>query len=509
MKVLCLVAAALMLTACRSNGPFPKAASGVPHTNTMTHWTAKTELYLEYPRLIIGQTSRFAVHLTRLDDFKPVDSGRVEIRLGNQNGAPETFVTDAPSKAGIFGVDVRPTQPGVQRMNLKLASINLVDVYDLGSVPVYPDAAAASGQPSEVRKEETIAFLKEQQWSLDFATEVVGERRERSSLRVPGEVRPRTGGEAEVTVPFDGRMVVSNLIALGTSVRRGQVLAGVLPPTNSPADLPALEMARAEAEAALQLARRDLRRAQRLLELGAVPARRLDEAQTAELTQEARLKAAEARLAQYQATRNAEGDEQDDRLFRLRAPISGVIAETHAAAGANVDAGETLFKVVDVDTVYAEANVPETDLSKLQQLTGAELEIPGSDRRKALGRPLSVGRVLDPASRTVSVIYQVTNQGHRLAVGQAVFLRLFTSKISVAPAVPESAVVDDGGRPVVFVQLEGEKFARRPVTLGNRESGYVHVLEGVRPGERVVTRGAYLIRLAAMSNQIPAHGHVH
>ena len=132
MKVLCLVAAALMLTACRSNGPFPKAASGVPHTNTMTHWTAKTELYLEYPRLIIGQTSRFAVHLTRLDDFKPVDSGRVEIRLGNQNGAPETFVTDAPSKAGIFGVDVRPTQPGVQRMSLKLASTNLVDVHDLG-----------------------------------------------------------------------------------------------------------------------------------------------------------------------------------------------------------------------------------------------------------------------------------------------------------------------------------------------------------------------------------------
>jgi membrane fusion protein, heavy metal efflux system len=475
----------------------------------VTHWTAKTELYLEYPRLIIGHTSRFAVHLTRLDDFKPVDSGLVEVRLGNQNGAPETFVTDAPSKAGIFGVDVLPTQPGVQRMILKLASTNLVDLHDLGTVTVYPDAAAAARQPGEAKKEETIAFLKEQQWSLDFATEVVRERRERSSLRVPGEVRPRTGGEAEVTVPFDGRMVASNLIALGTLVRRGQVLAGVLPPTNSPADLPALEMARSEAEAALQLARRDRERAQRLLEAGAVPARRLDEARTAELTQEARLKAAEARLAQYQTTRNAEGDGQDDRLFRLRAPISGVIAETHATAEANVEAGETLFKVVDVDTVYATANVPETELSRVQQLTGAELEIPGSDRRKALGRPLSIGWVLDPASRTVSVIYQVRNQDHRLAVGQAVFLRLFTSKISVAPAAPESAVVDDGGRPVVFVQLEGEKFARRPVTLGNRESGYVQVLEGVRPGERVVTRGAYLIRLAAMSNQIPAHGHVH
>ena len=54
MKVLCLVAAALMLTACRSNGPFPKAASGVPHTNTMTHWTAKT-FYSRLSFLIILQ----------------------------------------------------------------------------------------------------------------------------------------------------------------------------------------------------------------------------------------------------------------------------------------------------------------------------------------------------------------------------------------------------------------------------------------------------------------------
>ena len=52
-------------------------------------------------------------------------------------------------------------------------------------------------------------------------------------------------------------------------------------------------------------------------------------------------------------------------------------------------------------------------------------------------------------------------------------------------------------------------FERRPVRLGARADGYVHVFEGVEPGERVVHRGAYLIRLAAMSTQIPVHGHVH
>jgi multidrug efflux pump subunit AcrA (membrane-fusion protein) len=62
---------------------------------------------------------------------------------------------------------------------------------------------------------------------------------------------------------------------------------------------------------------------------------------------------------------------------------------------------------------------------------------------------------------------------------------------------------------VVFIQREGESFFRTPVKLGIREADVVQVTEGLKPGERVVTRGAYLVRLAALSTQIPAHGHVH
>jgi multidrug efflux pump subunit AcrA (membrane-fusion protein) len=79
----------------------------------------------------------------------------------------------------------------------------------------------------------------------------------------------------------------------------------------------------------------------------------------------------------------------------------------------------------------------------------------------------------------------------------------------LTPAVPETALVDDGGRPVIFVQSSGEAFARRPVRLGVREGGYVQLLEGAFPGERVVVKGAHLVRLASMSSQVPAHGHVH
>ena len=125
------------------------------------------------------------------------------------------------------------------------------------------------------------------------------------------------------------------------------------------------------------------------------------------------------------------------------------------------------------------------------------------------GRLVSVANFVDPRSRTVKVIYEMGNRSRHLAVGQAVSMRLFHSTATEAPAIPESALVDDGGRPIVFVQTGGESFERRPVTLGERQSGRVQVTAGVAPGERVVTRGAYLIRLASMSTQAPAHGHAH
>jgi multidrug efflux pump subunit AcrA (membrane-fusion protein) len=78
-----------------------------------------------------------------------------------------------------------------------------------------------------------------------------------------------------------------------------------------------------------------------------------------------------------------------------------------------------------------------------------------------------------------------------------------------ALAVPESALVDDSGMFVVFVQVEGEAFERRVVRLGARDRGYVEVLGGLRAGDHVVTRGAWSVKLAASSGSIPAHGHAH
>lgn len=516
-KLVSILLGILLAAGCRrSAAPSPEDE---PKTISVTNWTDRSELFVEFPSLVVGQTSRFAIHVTRLSDFKPVIAGRAEVlfRRGTQTIA--NFVAEKPLRPGIFAADVRVTEPGEYALTIALRTPGLEDRHELGAVRVYPDARATRAAAESPPGEETVTFLKEQQWTIDFATERVEERTLRESIRVPAEVEARTGGIAEVTVPFTGRLISSEpLPARGTRVSRGQVLAGLLPPTSSAADLPALELSRAEAQAALELARKDRARVERLVAEGALPQRRLDETRAVEATAEARFKAAQASIAHYEATRAAEGDPRGARSFLLRAPISGVISETHATTGANVESGENLFKIVDVSTVYVVGHLPESEAGRLRRLAGAELEMPagtGSGSPQAgedtlpLRRLVSIAQVLEEKSRTFPVIYEFDNRTGLVAVGQALTIRLFTSAASKRPAVPHSATVDDNGRPVVYVQTEGESFVRRPVRLGTREAGYVHIAEGIRAGERVVTRGANLIRLASLSGQVPAHGHVH
>jgi RND family efflux transporter MFP subunit len=269
-----------------------------------------------------------------------------------------------------------------------------------------------------------------------------------------------------------------------------------------------MQRALAEAQTALALATRDRERAERLTTAGAAPGRRLDEARSAEEQAKARLTAAEASLAQYNAARTG-GATDAAGLFIIRAPVSGVIAQRDAATGANVTAGRVLFRVVDASQVHVVGHIPEGQASRARRAQAAEIEIAGQPDRVPTGRLVSVGKVLDPQARTLPITFAFDNRTIGLPVGQAAFLYLLMESTQARPVVPASAIVDDAGRPIVFVQREGETFERRAVTLGPRSGDLVQVTEGVTVGDRVVTKGAYLVRLASLSTSVPAHGHVH
>jgi multidrug efflux pump subunit AcrA (membrane-fusion protein) len=122
---------------------------------------------------------------------------------------------------------------------------------------------------------------------------------------------------------------------------------------------------------------------------------------------------------------------------------------------------------------------------------------------------VNIGRVVEPQTRTVSVIYELPNKDGLLRVGMFAEVHVETRRAVDAVAIPEEAIVMDNGRPIAFVLIEGESFQRRELELGIRDSGFVEIRSGVSSGERLITKGAYAVKLAARSPASFGAGHVH
>ena len=493
--------------------PVDEAPPDLREAVEVTRWSAQSELFMEYPELQVGNSSRFAVHLTDLASFRPLEGGRVAVELDHGDGTLERFAVDAPNQPGIFGITVRPEQAGTPSLAVRVQSPALQDLHQLGLVRVLGESGSFDppGSGSDLADATaTIAFLKEQQWTMEFATHLVEGSVMQQSLRVPAIVEPRSGGRLVVTAPVAGRLLASvRMPGLGSFVERGELLGEIVPHWAGSPDRTALQLALDEDKVAVETATRQRQRAERLLAVGAVPERRLEDAKADEAVALARLAASEQRMVHYEASRRDDPHKESLSSFSVRAHLEGVVTAVHATQGAHVEDGDVLLELAATETVHVSAALPEARAAVLRSLRGAEIDLADGDTVLPLKELVSAAMVVDPQTRTIKATYLADNSGRRLAIGQSVIVRLFTADTVVAPAVPESALVDDGGRTVVYVQTGGESFERRQVEVGNRTGENVQITAGLRVGERVVTKGAYLLRLSSMSPQAPAHGHVH
>jgi RND family efflux transporter MFP subunit len=508
-----LVATILLLAVnigCR--GPVEQAEAEPPTLN-VTHWTERTELYMEYPPLVTGQTALFAVHLTTLADFKPVTAGQARVEFTPQTGGqPVALVGPQPSRPGVFRVEGAPPAAGTYRWALVLEAPELTDRHELGEVIVFGDEQTANAQAAKQPGDDAaaIACLKEQQWTNEFGTTPVQEAEVRTSVRVPAVLDPLPGGEAIVAAPAAGRFDAERLPSIGDQVRAGTVLGRLEPRLSATADRATLVAETAEAQAALEAARAEQSRAERLLADRAVPARRVEDAKRATTVAEARLTAAEARLAQRDETLKSGGGAAAGNAFVLRAPIAGRIIDVMATLGAAYDEGTPLFKIARTDALELKVFVPAAETATVRGLSGLALEIPGRAEPLELKfHHVHDPGVLDPTTKALPVQMEVDNRSGELLIGQSGTAILHTGGRQRMPAVPKAAVLMEAGRPYVFVQLGGERFARRFIEIASRDGDLVGVKSGVKPGDRVVTRGAYEVQLASAAKGLPAEGHVH
>lgn len=466
-----------------------------PAGGAVTLWTDSTELFMEHPALIVGAPDKFAVHLTDLTDFAPLRSGRITLRFEpREGGEPVVVVQEVPRAPGIYGPAPTFGQPGVYDLTITVESPQAHDVIRVPDLRVY--ASAADAPKAEGGADGGIGFLKEQQWKTPgFATAFaqVGEVTE--SFQATGQLIPAAGRMARLSAPVAGVVEASGLEgapAPGQWVVKGQVLAVLTPALGEGGS------AYAEARAELRKAEAEQARAVRLYAVEAVPERRVHEANI-------RLAAAREALAGFGGSEMARAD---GRVV-IRAPLAGVVGSRTLAPGSRVDAGAELFTVVDPSVLWLEANVPASDAARVNTGSTASFRVPGSDTSWRARRTISVGGVIDSVSRTVPVIYEVANPDRALKIGMNVQVAVGTGQTLHGVRIPSSAVLDEDGRPIVFVQSGGETFEKRIVEIGARDGDWTLVRSGITAGERVVTAAAYQVRRASLSTSVPAEGHAH
>jgi membrane fusion protein, heavy metal efflux system len=484
-----MAAAALIATAaCGGDAPAAEGEDEIPSV-VVTQWNDSTELFLEYPHLLAGeQTGNWAIHLSNMKNFKPITAGTLTVRFLRNGQEAKSFSIPQPARNGIYLLDPEIPEAGTYEVRLALRSPQVSSEHVLPQVRVF---ASRDQVPAEAEEAGGISYLKEQQWVTDFAVQPAAEREVARSISVPGELGARDGAQVQVSAPASGIAAAeanAGAPSVGAFVRAGQVLA-VLSPT-------AEEGGYARIRENLERLEREAARARRLHDAGSIPRRRLEEAEH------------ELNVARAEARAMGGGPDADYR-YRVRAPISGFVTARSFVPGGRVAAGEPLFTVVDPGTLWLRVQVPAAEASRLSTGARAAFTVEGDPQTRATGALVSVGTTVDPQTRTVAAVFAVPNAYRALRVGQFARVSVPVGGTVRGVAIPTSAIIDDGGTPVAYVQAGGETFERRALRLGESDGSVTEVLEGIRPGEMVVTVGAYQVRLASMSSTPMSGGHAH
>ncbi len=475
----------------------------------ITRWTERYELFVELPPPKPGKPVAYHAHVTRLADFQAVTEGTFRVRFKTATGVASEGTKTGVKRPGIFVFESGAPPAGVYPLEMSYEHQGQTDTFDCGSITVSDKAPAAE----EAASGASITFLKESQWKVPFATAWAAERLLATEMEIAATVEPAGTDQLTLGAPTGGRFFHNPKLSLaeGTRVKKGDVL-GTISPTVAGDDFSRLELAVEESRLAKAQAERELARVEPLVKEGLLPERRLLELRNELETHAAQLRSAGARLGRVTAPGGAGG-------LTVKSTLEGLVSQVLVPNGEPVEAGAALLRIGGTEHLWVRARFVAKPASSLLEAkpTAVRLASGESTDLEAIGaRFLSVLPVVDPVSRIATWIVDIAPPASEkvaagalgtLRPGASVVLSVRIGEPKALLAVPRRAVVEINTRPYVFVQVDGEHFEKRAVTLGQADGPWVHVITGVAKDERVVALGGFDIHLAALMGTVESHRH--
>ncbi|MBW6482687.1 MAG: efflux RND transporter periplasmic adaptor subunit [Vicingaceae bacterium] len=461
-----------------------------------TIYTDKSELFVEFKPLVVGSKSNFAAHFTILgENFLPLTEGKVTVSLilgetGIRNSA------DTVSSPGIFRLALIPKKAGVGKLVFDIKTKDYTDQIVMENITVYPDERTVLENQTETVVSDEIVYLKEQAWKVEFANTPILKQSFSDIIKTNGQILSAPGDEMMVTASASGIVLFSgNKTIVGSEVTNGTNLftisGGNITESN-------IDVVYKEAKANYDKAKADFDRASELVK---------DDIVSQKDFLQAKVNVENAQTTFHNISKNYSAKGQG-----ISSPIAGFVKNILVSEGQYVEAGTPLTIISQNKKLVLQANVSQRYFSKLPSITSANFKTVGSETvyntQELNGKIISFGKSASATSPFIPVTFEVDNIGN-IIPGSVAEVYLKSAPIPNALVIPVSALMEEQGKFYVYVQLGGESFQKREVKLGASDGINVQVLSGGSEGERVVSKGAYQIKLSTASGTLPAHGHEH
>lgn len=430
-----------------------------PEPLSFTVWTGLSELFVEFPPLVVGMESRFAAHFTEMENFRSINVGQAMVCLFEDMKEIAVDTASQPSSPGIFRLGLTPAKAGTFDLAFVVSTPYFKDTIFIKNISVYPDEEAAMADNPPQSEGDEISFLKEQAWKVDFAIEQVRREDIHEVIRTSGEFLPVKGEETMLSTNTSGIVFFkSKNLMEGREVQAGEVLFTV---SSKGLTEENLEEKFNVAKAKLEKVKADHERSKSLLEQKVIAQKEHDERQM------------ELDIAKAEFQTLANNFKSEGIVFK--APFSGIIKNLPVSDGEFVEEGGALATLTRNRKLLLEGEVSQRYFSQLKNIRSAHFKTPSQDRVYSIedfnGKVVSYGKVTGQNEHHVPILFEVDNRGDLLA-GSFVDLYLLTRPIPNTLVIPKTALMQDYGQFYVYVQTSGESFekgkSKQALTTVNR-----------------------------------------
>ena len=466
------------------------------HIDTESHtlFTKYLELFVEFDPIVVGETSEFIIHLTQLNSYyAPLTKAEVILSLEIDGEHMQQFESQA-GIPGIYHAVMSPDFSGEGRITLEINKGDFNDRFELDHIHVYSksDEIHAHNQQAVFGQ---ITYLKEQAWNTEFNVEPVVRISFSKVINASGEIMPMPGEKQNLIAKNNGIVLFStrNLVQ-GSPVKKGDLLFTI---SGKGFTEDNISVKYHESRLQFEKSKNQYQRHKNLVE-----DRIVSESQF--------LESRNQYLADSVAYSNLEKSVSDGGL-KVFATLNGYIHELNVSEGQYAATGSVLATISSNKVMLLRADVSQQHFANLGQINDATFRPAYTEKvytiKELNGKLLAKASSVAENNHYMPVYFEVINDGSLLEGAFAEF-HLKTAPQPGTLVVPVHAVIEEQNNYYVYVQISGERFLKKQIQRGDSDGIHAEVLSGLKEGERVVTKGAMLVKAASISSE-PVHSHSH